>query len=130
MSNAAKNKKKYTNSGTSVILADKQWLLSLLPNVKIRKILSYLRVKELNSTIHNIDKYILILIYLSGLKKNDNKALACIIKKIHLISNLKTNLLIKNNIIEPEKIMLNVSRNEARINSYNIIIKIITHNAD
>ena len=96
--------------------------------MKIRKILSRLRVKELNSIIHNIDEYILVLIYLLDLKKNNNKALIYIIRKIYLINNLKVNLLIRNNIMKSKKIMLDVSKNEAYINSYNIVIKIITHN--
>ena len=87
--------------------------------MKIRKISSYLRVKELDSTMHNIDEYMLILIYLSGLKRDDNKALTYIIREIHLVSNLKANLLMRNNIIRSEKIMLDVSKSEVRISSYN-----------
>ena len=68
--------------------------------------------------------------YLPGLKRDNNKTLACIIREIHLISDLKANLLIRNNIIRSEKIMLNVSKNKAYINSCDIIIQIITHNID
>ena len=98
--------------------------------MKIKKILSYLRVKGLDSIMHNIDEYVLILMYLLGLKRDNNKALTCIMREIYLINNLKINLLIRNNIIELKKIILNVSKNEARIDSCNIIIKIITYNAD
>ena len=72
----------------------------------------------------------LISIYLPDLKRNNNKALTYIIREIYLINNLKINLLIRNNIIRLKKIILNVSKNEARINSCDIIIKITTHNVD
>ena len=98
--------------------------------MEIRKILSSLRVKELDSTMHNIDKYMLILIYLLDLKRNDYKALTYIIREIYLINNLKVNLLIRNDIIKSKKIILNVSKNEVYINNYDIIIKIIIYNID
>ena len=80
--------------------------------------------------MHNIDKYMLILMYFLDLKRNNNKALIYIVREIYLINDLKVNLLMRNNIMKSEKIMLNVSKNEARINSCNIIIKIITYNVD
>ena len=96
--------------------------------MEIRKILSYLRIKGLGSAIYNINKYMLIPIYLRNLKRNNNKTLTYITRKIYLINNLKVNLLIKNNIMKSKKIRLDVSKNEVYINSCNIIIKIITYN--
>ena len=67
-----------------------------------------LRVKNLNLTIHDTNEYILILIYISFIKKDDIKILYRIFKEIHLINNLKTHLLIDNN-VNLEKIMLNIA---------------------
>ena len=128
--NAAKNKEGCANLETDVTLADKQWLLSLLPEVEIRKISSSLRVKGLNSIMHNTDEYVLVSMYLLGLKRNNNTALIYIIREIHLINGLKANLLMGNNIMGPKKIILDVSKNKARISSCDIIIKITTHNVD
>ena len=75
--------------------------------MKIRRIILFLRVKGLNSAIHDTNEYILILIYIS-ISKNDIKVLCRIIKEIYLVSNLKTYLLIDNNIIDLEKIMLDI----------------------
>ena len=67
-----------------------------------------LRVKNLNLAIHDINEYILILIYISINKKNDIKILYRIFKEIHLINNLKIYLFIDNNIINLKKIILNI----------------------
>ena len=80
--------------------------------------------------MYNIDKYMLILMYLSGLKRDDSTALICIVREIYLINNLKANLLIRNDIMRSKKIILDISKNEARIGSCNIIIKITTYNTD
>ena len=75
--------------------------------MKIRKITSPLRVKGFKSTIHDIDEYVLISIYIFIIK-NDIKILYRIHKKIHFIDNLKVYMLLNNDIISLKKIMLNV----------------------
>ena len=75
--------------------------------MKIRKITLLLRVKGLDLAMHDIDKYILILIYIS-ISKNDIKIFYRIFKEIYLVSNLKTHLFINNNIIDLKKIVLNI----------------------
>ena len=77
--------------------------------------------------MHDTNEYVLILIYLPEVKKNGNKALTCVTREIHLINNLKANLLMGNNIIGSEKIVLDISKNEVSIDSCDIIIAISTH---
>ena len=77
--------------------------------MKIRRITSLLRVKDLDSTIHDTNEYILILMYISTSKKDDIKILYRIFREIYLINNLKTHLFIDNNIIDLEKIVLDVA---------------------
>ena len=76
--------------------------------ITIRKITSFFRVKDLKSTMHNIDKYVLISIYIF-IVKDDIKILYHIYKKIHFINNLKVYMLLNNDIINLKKIVLNVS---------------------
>ena len=59
--------------------------------------------------MHDTDEYILISIYISTSKKDDIKILYRIFREIHLINNLKTHLLINNNIIDSKKIMLDIA---------------------
>ena len=68
--------------------------------MKIKKMSKSLRVKNLNVIIHNTNQYILISIYVFDIKKNDIKILYRIIREIHLIDNLKTHMLIENDIVE------------------------------
>ena len=70
--------------------------------------MSFLYIKNLKSTMHDINKYILISIYIF-IVKNDIKILCRIYKEIHFINNLKAYILLNNNIISFEKIVLNVT---------------------
>ena len=83
-------------------------MLTLLFLMKIRKITSFFYVKSLRSTMHDTNKYILISIYIFIVKKYDIKILYRIYKKIHFINNLKTHMLLNNNIINFKKIVVNV----------------------
>ena len=61
---------------------------------------------------------------ISKVKKNNIKILYRILRKIHLINNLKIYILIENNIIELKEIVLNINKNKTFINSYDIIADI------
>ena len=50
--------------------------------------------------MHNTNKYVLILIYIPAVKGNGIKIFYCIIREIHLVSNLKAYMLIENDIVD------------------------------
>ena len=66
----------------------------------------------------------MILILISKVKKNNIRVLYRILKEIYLISNLKTYILIKNNIIKLKDIVLNINKSKTFIDSYDIIVDI------
>ena len=68
----------------------------------------FFRVKDLKSTMHDMNEYILISIYIFIIRKDDIKILYRIYKEIHFINNLKVYMLLNNDIISPKKIILNV----------------------
>ena len=76
--------------------------------MKIRRITLSLYIKSLNLAIYNINEYILILIFISTIRKDDIKVLYRIFREIHLVNNLKAHLLINNNVIDSKKIVLNI----------------------
>ena len=75
-------------------------MLRLFSEMEIKKILKSLRIKDFNVIIHDINQYILILMYISDIKKNDVKILYRIIREIHLIDDFKIYIFIENDIVE------------------------------
>ena len=69
---------------------------------------SFFRIKDLGSTMHDTDEYILISIYIFIVKKDDIKVFCRIYKEIHFVDNLKVYMLLNNNIIGFKKIVLNI----------------------
>ena len=54
----------------------------------------------------------------------DDSKLAWLRKKLHIINNLKTKLLIRIDILNPERFIINLLRNKIYISTYNINIPI------
>ena len=105
------------DTGCGVTLADKPWLLALLPEVEIRRMPKALRVKGLGTAMHDTDEYVLIPMYIPGTKEDGTKVLCRIVREIHLVSDLKAHMLIGNDIVGPEQIVIDVSKSKATIGS-------------
>ena len=63
------------------------------------KILLSIRIRELNSTIYYINKYVIIIIYVKGELLDKLLVVIKITIEVYLINNLKINILIKNNVL-------------------------------
>ena len=107
------------DTGCGITLADRTWLLSLLPEVLICRMSKSLRVKGLGSAMHDTDQYVLTPMFISGIKGNGVNMLCRILREIHLVDNLKAHMLIGNDIVGPEGIVLDVSKSKAFIGSCN-----------
>ena len=57
--------------------------------------------------MHDTNKYILISIYIPAIK-NGKKVLCRIYREIHLVNNLKVYMLLGNDILDSEKIVLDI----------------------
>jgi len=86
-----------------------------------------LRIKGINSAIYKINKYIIIFIYVPGVKDNSIKVLYYIRREIHFIGDLKAKILISNDIIGLEKIVIDINNNKVYVRSYEITVLIIIY---
>jgi len=80
-------------------------------------------IRNLNNIKHCIDKYAIVLIFFLEIK-NDKQVFAKITCKMHLINNFKTNMLIENNVIDFEKIVINIVSKFVYIKSCIVIVNL------
>ena len=83
------------DTGYSVILDDKNYVLRMVPGVEIRKIISSVPVRGLGNRIIMTNKYVVLTIFVDGLIDGITKT-ACFTAEVHLVEDLKANLLIGN----------------------------------
>ena len=83
----------------------------------------FIFVRDLDVDKHMIAKYVILFIYFFD-QKNNNSIKIKIIKEIHLIDNLKTNMLFENDVIEFKKIDVNIFKKTIYIENCEIIVNL------
>ena len=97
------------DTGYSITLINKLWLLSELLDIHITKMSTPLKVRGIGASKYKILEYVTIPIYLPGIDKNGSPILVYFRKELHIIDNLRAKILIGNNIIRPEEIIINLA---------------------
>ena len=97
------------NIDYSAILTDKDFLLKRISDLQIQKLISFMSVREVNNKIIRTNEYALIKIFID--ETVAIKAVtAVIIMKVHLVSDLKANILIDTDIIVSQELCINFKR--------------------
>lgn len=85
---------------------------------------SLLKVRDIRTSKHKFSEFITLALYF--LDKNGVRDLVytAIQYKIHLVEGLRVNLLIRNNIMSPEAMVINLGRKTALIGACGVTINI------
>ena len=89
-----------------------------------------LLVKEINNKLIKISDFMLVQLFIIDVDVVDKFITTTIIVKIHLMNNLKVNMLINVNVLKSQKIILNFEHNIFIVNNCKIttIINLINRN--
>jgi len=79
-------------------------------------------MQDSNTIKYSLNKYVILSLYFSNKDRKKNLIIAKIICKVYLINNLKTNILIKNNLIDSKEIIININNKLVFINSCDVIV--------
>ena len=81
----------------------------------------FLKIRDLNTNRHQIWKYAICDIHLSDIK-NEKKITFLFSREIHLINELKINMLLNNDIIDSKQIVFDVTKKFVYIDSIDVFI--------
>ena len=74
-------------------------MLRIVLRVEIKKIFLSVSVRGLENRIIITNEYIVLILYINEILSEDVLKTICFTTKVYLVNNLKTNMLINNNII-------------------------------
>ena len=94
------------DTGCSVTLGDKKYVLRMVPGIEIRKMASPVPVRGLGNRIVMTDEYVILTLYIDGIAKDGTPKTACLTTEVHLIDDLKANMLIGNDTMVPQGIAI------------------------
>ena len=125
--NLTKNEKSFSacwDTEAEITLTDTKFFIQNFKDIRIRTMSRSITVRELNIQKHSSDKYVIASMYFSSVNDIDRFVQIMIIREIHLIDNLKINLLIENDILSSKLIDISTSTNSAYIESCEITVSI------
>ena len=113
---------------TEITLVDTMFFNTTAKNISIKTMIISITVRELNTTKHFIDKYVIVLMYFSEKNNHDKLVRAKITRKVHFVNNLKANMLIENDVLKSKKFDIFTFTSTVYIESCKVIISIFIKN--
>ena len=108
-----------------VFLIDREFYKSQISNTFVRIMITSLKVRDLETKMHETSKYVITNIHLLD-TKNDKKITSIIRREIHLIDDLKINMLFENDIMKSKKIVINIIKKFVVVNNIDVTISLKT----
>ncbi len=112
------------DTGYGVTLVDKNWLTKNLPTQKISTMSTPLKVRGIGASKHESREFAALSLYFPEKNNAGQLVYASITCEIHLVEDLRANLLIGNNIMFPEDFVIDVKGKKALIGSCKVTIPI------
>lgn len=106
-------------------LAYEAWILSQIPESEIQHIEVPLQVRGIGSNSHITNRYVFTPIFFPAIDEAGQAILAEIQRKIHIIKDLKAQMLIGNHILIPEGFAIDLKDKKAKIHSCKAKIDLI-----
>ena len=117
------------NSKTEITLSDIDFFKKQTKNlVFIRIMIISITIRGLETNKHITDRYAMISMYFKEKDKQGNEIRAVITRKIHLINDLKANILLENDVLDSELFDIFMSKSTAYIESCDVTISILITN--
>ena len=95
-----------------------------ITDIFIRIMITSISVKDLKTIKHFTNKYAMLFMYFSEINSSDTSTKTVITREIHLIDDLKANLLIKNDILDSKQVDIFNSTEIVLIDSCDVTISI------
>ena len=109
------------DTNVNIILVDREFFKRQTSNISIRTMTISISIRDLDTAQHWFSDYVIIFIYFSS-KKNEIVVKVMITREIHLIDNLRINMLIENDLMKSKKIDINVTKRIVHIDSCDVIV--------
>ena len=103
------------DTGCSMSLIDRNFLLKEISEAVIRQMASSISVRGIGTINHNTHEYVLLDIYIPGI----DRRIARIRREVHIVEELRANILVGVDIMGPEAITIDIGKKTAVIHSYN-----------
>lgn len=112
------------DTGADITLVDRKFFQKqTIDKVPVRKMATPIIVRDIGSNRHSTDEYAILSMYFEG-SKEGKPVQAHIRREVHLVDELKANILIRTDVLGPEEVVLDLGKKKAFIGSCKVTIPI------
>ena len=111
-------------------LIDKRFLKKLKLIDQIKKVQTFIAIRDIKTIKHVIDDYLMFFMYVKNLM-NNQFVVAHLRRKIHVVDNLKVKFLLNMNVMNSKKMIVDMNQQKLIIKNYQkfiVKLKITTKN--
>ena len=109
------------DTGCGISLIDRAFLFKNVPKAKILTAEHPKQLRGIGGDALRLEEYVRVSIYVPGMNDKGQRVKAHITAELHLVDNLKANMLIANDVIVPEQFVIRASCEQVVIGSCNVI---------
>ena len=121
----ASNTSKCIDSEIEITLANTQFFKAQIKNfVSIQTMITFITIRNLKANRHFSNKYVIVSMYFKSKNVHENAVRAMITREVHLIDELKINILIDNDIFDSKLFDISMFNKSTYIKSCEITISI------
>ena len=102
------SKKICLNTNCIMFVIDRQYLNITQSNVEIKKTPKFVKIRDFDNTLHDNSKYVYVNFYISKKLFDENETITLFKQKIYIVDNFRVNMLLKSNIFDFEKIVVDM----------------------
>ena len=102
------------DSGCGVTLGDREYLLKNVPGLEIKKMASPIPVRGVGNKIISTNEYAMVTVYVNGIM-NDTARTACFTMEVHLVDDLKANILIGTDTMVPQGMLVDLDSRKVKL---------------
>ena len=113
-----------------MFVIDRRYLKTFQSKTQIKKTTKSVKIRDIDNTLHESSKYIEMNFYVLKRLTNKNKAITHFKQKIHVVNDLRVNMLLKSNIFDSKKAVIDIKQKSVIFKSckklsvsVNIIVK-------
>ena len=110
------------DTGCSLTLIDRAWLLSQAPKAEIRTMACPVTVRGIGSDRYATAEYVILDIYMPGTHDDGASANACITREAHVVDGLKAKMLLGVDVMGPEHMDISLAKRSVYVGSCKVSV--------
>ena len=94
----------------NMFVIDRQHLFKFQSQIEIKKTTKFVKIRDIDNTLHENFEYVEMNFFILKRLSNENETIVHFMQKIHIVDDFRVNMLLKSNIFDSKKTIIDMKR--------------------